>query len=102
MNDYWQKACALEAADQIDAAIEVLRTEMPGEASRHWECQTSYLFQLRAQRLADCGRMDEAKQAAHASVKWIHQYANSADNVGDAGNFRAQALQTEQLLKKYL
>ncbi len=102
MPDYWQKACELEAANQLDAAIETLRTEMLGESARHWECQTSHLFSLRAHRLARLGALAEAKLAAISAIYWIEKYAASADNIGDAKNFSAQVRELKIELKNYL
>jgi len=101
MSTDWDRALALEQQDEIERAVEILRTQT-GDAAPYWQSQASYLFQLRAERLWNAGRRDEARAAAKESIAWARQYASGATSGGEGAALSYQADCIERQLAKYL
>jgi hypothetical protein len=101
VSDYWKKAVALEAAEKIPEAIEVLRTEM-GPLAPNWEAQVSHLFEQRAERLWRAGRKSEAREAAKQAIDWFWRYAGGATSGSEGLMYSGQAKKVEQRMAKYL
>lgn len=92
----WQRALELEREERLDDAIEALRTQS-GDARPYWESQVSRLFELRAIRLWEQGRPDEAREAAEAAIHWMQRYASGASSGSEGLMLQGQV---EQLTRR--
>ena len=80
--EWWLQAVALERQDRLPEAEEVVRSAL-AKIGGPWDCQCSYLYELRARRLLKEGKTDAAREAAVRAVDLIRQYASGATSGGE-------------------
>ena len=98
---WWRLAIELEQQDRLSEAEALIKNALAPRGDP-WDCQTAYLYELRAQRLVSEGKRGAAKEAAQTSVNFMRQYASGATSGGEGIALSAEADQTQKRLEQLI
>jgi hypothetical protein len=96
--DWWKLAIELEQQDRLAEAEDVIKKALSPRGDP-WDCQTAYLYELRAGRLIAEGNSAAAREAAQRAVNFMREYASGATSGGEGVASTRQADQVKQRME---